>query len=355
MIKPERSRRGFTLIELLVVIAIIAVLIALLLPAVQAAREAARRIQCVNNLKQIGLGLLNYEQAIGSFPIGSSANLFSVNPNVYAGPHGLSAHAQMLPYLELTALYNSINMCFGVAAGQVPTGPINSTAYGTKVAMFICPSDPNAPGVVGIDPVAPCDYSCSFGTTTTPSTVQVTTGSTGLFTWWRSYGIQSCMDGTSNTIAFAETLVGDGSTANFSASSGILGIALGPAEVFDASANWPAVQAGLQLCNAAYNSRSTANLANGAGSRWMIGRANDTLFNTVVTPNSQVYPWGSCTDWSDATNEVEISRSGSSHPGGVNALFADGSVRFIKNSISQLTWFALGTRANGEVISADSY
>ncbi len=355
MIKPQRSRRGFTLIELLVVIAIIAVLIALLLPAVQSAREAARRIQCVNNLKQIGLGLLNYEQAIGSFPIGSSANLFSINPNVYAGPHGLSAHGQMLPYLELTAIYNSINMCFGVAAGQVPTGPINSTAFGTKVELFMCPSDPNAPVAVGIEPVGPCDYSCSFGTTTTPSTVQVITGSTGLFTWWRSYRIQNCTDGTSNTIAFAETLVGDGSSANFSASSCIFGIALGPAEVFDASANWPAVQAGLQLCNAAYNSRSTANLANGAGARWMIGRANDTLFNTVVTPNSQVYPWASCTDWPVATEEIEISRAGSCHPGGVNALFADGSVHFIKNAISQSTWWALGTRAGGEVISSDSY
>ena len=152
MIKPQRSRRGFTLIELLVVIAIIAVLIALLLPAVQAAREAARRMQCVNNLKQIGLGLLNYEQAIGSFPIGSSANLFSINPNVYAGPHGLSAHAQMLPFLELTALYNSINMCFGVAAGQVPAGPINSTAYSTKVTLFMCPSDPNARSSWASDP-----------------------------------------------------------------------------------------------------------------------------------------------------------------------------------------------------------
>jgi prepilin-type N-terminal cleavage/methylation domain-containing protein len=239
MIKPQRSRRGFTLIELLVVIAIIAILIALLLPAVQAAREAARRMQCVNNLKQIGLGLHNYEQAIGSFPIGSSANLQMINPNVYSGPHGLSAHAQLLPYLELGTIYNSINMCFGVAAGQVPAGPINSTAYSTEVALFMCPSDPKV-GINGL-----CDYSCSFGTTTTPSTVQVTTGSTGLFTWWRSYRIQSCTDGTSNTIAFSENLVGDGSTANFSASSGIFGIALGPAEVFDASANWPAVQAGL--------------------------------------------------------------------------------------------------------------
>jgi prepilin-type N-terminal cleavage/methylation domain-containing protein/prepilin-type processing-associated H-X9-DG protein len=355
MVEQHAGRRGFTLIELLVVIAIIAVLIALLLPAVQAAREAARRLQCVNNLKQIGLGLLNYEQAIGSFPMGSSANLFTINPNVDAGPHGLSPHAQMLPYLELTALYNSINMCFGVATEQFPTGPINSTAYGTKVALFMCPSDPNAQSVVEIDPVGPCNYSCSFGTTTTPSTVQVTTGSTGPFTWWRSYRIPNCTDGTSNTIAFAETLVGDRSTANFSASSGIFGIALGPAEVFDASANWPAVQAGLQPCNAAYNSRSTANLSNSGGRRWMKGGAADTLFNTVVTPNSQVYPWSRCTDWPSSAHEIEFSRASSSHPGGVNVLFADGGVRFIKNAISQSTWFALGTRAGGEVISSDSY
>jgi prepilin-type N-terminal cleavage/methylation domain-containing protein/prepilin-type processing-associated H-X9-DG protein len=349
MNKPQRSRRGFTLIELLVVIAIIAILIALLLPAVQAAREAARRIQCVNNLKQIGLGLANYEQAIGSFPIGSSANLYSINPNVYAGPHGLSAHAQLLPFLELSAIYNSINTCFGVAANQVPAGPINSTAYTTKVSLFMCPSDPN----VGINFL--CDYSCSFGTTTTPSTVQVTTGSTGLFTWWKSYRIQSCTDGTSNTIAFAENLVGDDSTTNFSGSSGIFGIALGTAEVFDASANWSAVQAGLALCNAAFNSHSTANLSNISGNKWMKGGASDSLFNTVVTPNSQVYPWSWCSDAPSPNNEIEIARAGSSHPGGVNVLLADGSVRFIKNSIDQFTWFALGTKAGGETISSDSY
>jgi prepilin-type processing-associated H-X9-DG protein len=87
----------------------------------------------------------------------------------------------------------------------------------------------------------------------------------------------------------------------------------------------------------------------------MRGGAADTLFNTVVTPNSQVYPWSWCTDDGGPNNEVEFSRAESSHPGGVNVLLADGSVRFVKNSINQLTWFALGTKANGEVISADSY
>src|SRR5947208_13598699 len=135
---PERRTRGFTLIELLVVIAIIAVLIALLLPAVQAAREAARRIQCVNNLKQIGLGLHNYHEAMGCFPMGSSANMQQL-PNIYSGPHGLSAQAQMLGFLELTPLYNSINFNFGVAAAQVPAAPIQSTAYTTKLAMLMSP------------------------------------------------------------------------------------------------------------------------------------------------------------------------------------------------------------------------
>ena len=137
----KNNRPAFTLIELLVVIAIIAVLIALLLPAVQAAREAAQRAQCTNNLKQIGLAMHNYHQSIDKFPQGMSQSAASLPYTAYAGWGEWSAQSMLLPYMEQTPVYNSINFSFDMIYGT--GGAINLTASTTLISSFCCPSDPN--------------------------------------------------------------------------------------------------------------------------------------------------------------------------------------------------------------------
>ncbi len=245
-----------------------------------------------------------------------------------------------------TALYNAINFNWGMFVGHT-CGPIQSTVYISRVNEFICPSDGNA-GVTNLN-----SYNDSFGTTTITAITQTTTGSTGLFTFWRSYGIQHCIDGTSNTIAFSEGLVGDNST-NWIRSAGVAQLASlpVPAQVLDVSSSWPVVLPALQLCNTAWNSQS-GKLNTGRGNYWFHGTQAQTMFNTVLTPNSELYPWAFCS--SAAIGDAEFVTANSNHPGGVNILMADGSVRFAKDSINQATWWALGTKASGEVISSDSY
>jgi prepilin-type N-terminal cleavage/methylation domain-containing protein/prepilin-type processing-associated H-X9-DG protein len=357
--RVQTAGRGFTLIELLVVIAIIAILIALLLPAVQAAREAGRRIQCVNNLKQIGLALHNYHSANDCFPMGSGKGIQTL-PSTYTTEKGLSIHCAILGYLGETAFYNSLNFTFGSGTAVIG-GSVNSTCYQAKLKEFLCPSDFN----IGLNVDQSNNYFGSLGTTTLTTYAQVgatsgtvvlgqalgaAPGSTGLFTIWQSYSIRDCIDGLTNTVAFSEMRVGD-QTTSARPWNGIVASIPATAQVLDASVSWPAVQQGLTVCNT--NWKSGTGVDGTESIVWTIGGPTQTLFNTVNTPNSVDYPWSFCT--TSGNSEGQFAKANSNHPGGVNVLMGDGSIKFVKNSISQPIWWALGTRARGEIIDASSY
>ena len=347
------ERRGFTLIELLVVIAIIAVLIALLLPAVQAAREAARRAQCMNNLKQIGIGLHNYHTGIGTFPMGNTLAWTSYG---YTTDWGCwSAHALLLGYLEGQPVYNNCNFNWATWFG---TGWfINMTVSNTVINTFICPSD-------GLSPEPPQsqqwagntnNYFGSNGTTTN----QWLPDSTGVFAHKAAYGIQQITDGISNTIAFSEGLIAT-ATHWIPYRGGVAaGIYSGtsPSSVLDANSAYNAVIQDLQTCTQFFQTHQHPCGADDKGLRWNMGGIGLSTFNTIVPPNSQLYAWGGCRLDCEGCGFAfgEFQNATSNHPGGVNVLMADGSGRFIKNSINLKTWWALGTKGNGEVISADSY
>ncbi|MHC5538558.1 DUF1559 family PulG-like putative transporter [Singulisphaera rosea] len=373
----QPHRRGFTLIELLVVIAIIAVLIALLLPAVQAAREAARRMQCVNNLKQIGLAMHNYHTAMDRFPMGvSKAPFFGPGDTDgqwgYGRWSGWSCQALLLGYLDQTPLYNAANFSWlPGSAGNVTGSPFNSTVYNTVINSFLCPSDANAGRLRNNS------YHASIGSTTYESPINTP----GMFAVFTAYGIRDVTDGTSNTIAFAEALTGratqnSGNTSQGDAYRGdVIENATDPgtggqgsddpsgfygqaAQFLYASSNQAAVLSALQGCATAAANQSSASWSTMRGFSWADGNGGWTYTNIIQTPNrDSVFPGGGCR-FNCAGCGIDSSFSyavSSNHPGGANMLMADGSVKLIKDSVSRLTWWALGTRNGGEVISADSY
>jgi prepilin-type N-terminal cleavage/methylation domain-containing protein/prepilin-type processing-associated H-X9-DG protein len=349
--------RGFTLIELLVVVMIIGVLIALLLPAIESARESARRMQCAANLKQIGLALHNYQAAFLRFPLGVTASFNPMSQSEKKAPgvpttwSGWSPHALMLGYLDQTPLYNACNFDFDpFVNGQAP---FNATVHQTWVAAFLCPTDSYAG-----DPHLN-SYYASIGTTAQDGARRTT----GMFAHQTAYGPQDALDGESNTVAFAEGLAGD-HEPDLYRGNGVIGFGVPfpnpdvaaaerfPGQVVD---NLEACGAGFQ--GAANNPRS---ISANRGQYWSWGAEAMSLFNTIVPPNSTRYAFNHCRYqcsgcYLEDADHSDVVNASSDHPGGVNVLFCDGSVHFIRDTIAMPTWWALGTRGGGEVVGADGY
>ena len=358
-----RVRSGFTLIELLVVIAIIAVLIALLLPAVQSAREAGRRAQCTNNLKQIGLAMHNYHSTYDTFPMGVSASNNTWNSSNSCSAlvtwNGWSCQAVMLPYLEATPVYNAINFSFDPLVCNSQN--FQNTAFLTSIPGFLCPSDAySGPKTTFLN-----NYCASIGTSI--GVVQTYgQNSSGIFSYQICNGLGAITDGSSNTIAFGESLVGNtGTKANYRG-NGVAGSCF--SWNYDASSNPTQTMTTLQQCNAEWNQAVNSsspyggnpNIGVNRGYHWGWGSEAMTLINTIVPPSSTTFPWNACRSGCQGCgnydmDHAEIANVTSNHPGGANVLFGDGHVAFLKSSLSLQTWWALGTRDNGETISSDSY
>jgi prepilin-type N-terminal cleavage/methylation domain-containing protein/prepilin-type processing-associated H-X9-DG protein len=321
-------RRGFSLLELLVVTAIIAFLAGLLLPAVQRAREAASRIRCQNNLKQIGLALHNYEASHCSFPLGLQ---FPARP--------FSPLVQMLDYFEQGTVSASINFHRSpIAIDLGPGNPNNDDGTGnllaaqTRINLFHCPSDSDRiPG----SPFSGTNYVGCAGTANPPASGYPAgtrscgwlADGDGLFVQDRAYRVVNITDGTSNTVAFSESLLGGGSTPGTD-----------PQRYYkQVTPSYTGLLPYLPSCNASTTWVGTR------GELWTTGLYGHALYNHYWTPNS------STPDCINTLNKAAWTAARSRHPGGVNILLCDGGVRFVAQTIRLDVWQALATVAGGEV------
>ena len=314
MLRSQRKSRGFTLIELLVVIAIIAILIALLLPAVQQAREAARRTQCKNNLKQLGLAIHNYHDIYNCIPLADVSG--AVNP--------VSAHARLLPYIEQAQLYALVDF-------NVPYDHANNvTARNTEVVAFRCPSDPTKlPASIG----GRNNYYWNAGN----GVVMYSSGATGqpapngIIFHTKKFRFNDITDGLSNTAAMAEKITGDGSN----------GISTARTDTFQPG-TYPnnATEATTQ-CNAVDVTDLSKQGYSNVGGPWLQQYHSTNQYNHVLGPNGRscMYPPGRI-----------ATTANSQHVGGVQVLLCDGSVRFVSENVDIINWRNLGSIDGGEVL-----
>lgn len=349
----KSSQRGFTLVELLVVITIIGILIALLLPAVQAAREAARRSQCTNNLKQLGLGMHNYENSNGTFPPGA-VDWIQGAPYAISRDSEYSGLLGLLPYIEQQPLYNLWQTGLAGTGAIYPFAWSGSTQQCSRqVPTLLCPSDAvppnnNSPGT------AQKNYFFCYGTTigTASGTGNFNDPTTGIFGghrrpppagsghlnpgWCRK--IADILDGTSNTIAMSERAARRGNREVIG--NTVVNSTNDPATClsYSAGGDYPTA-----LTLSSWS----------AGSLWAFGHPHWNAFVTVLPPNTPTCSAGP----DNLSNWPGIFTAGSRHPGGVNCLLGDASVRFISQTIDSTggpsgfgTWGSLGTREGRETL-----
>lgn len=346
-VRPQ-MRRGFTLIELLVVIAIIGILIALLLPAVQQAREAARRAQCKSNLKQLGIALHNYASAHSVFPPnlipggkpGSGGYI-----GYFQGNWGVMAY--LTPFLEQTAVYNLLNLESPTYANSGSAWIIadsnNQLAAATLINLYLCPSDisrkvSTAYGVTG--GIGPTNYAASMG-----SGLDATGGvehgspyrSDGVFYADSSTRFRDITDGTSNTAAMSESLIGEGAETT--------GAAPGSEKKY-----YRNLAFGSLISDANCAAATTWNQSNERQFAWYSGEIRCASYNHYYGPNSKNYDCVANATASEGYIASGWKAARSNHTGGVNLLLCDGAVRFIGDSIDGNLWRSLSTRSGGEVL-----
>jgi prepilin-type N-terminal cleavage/methylation domain-containing protein/prepilin-type processing-associated H-X9-DG protein len=331
-----RTRRGFTLIELLVVIAIIAVLIGLLLPAVQKVREAAARASCQNNLKQLALALHNYDSGFGSLPPAFKGD---GTPIPYFA--SWSVLAELNPYLEQTNIYNKMDLKQQTYETALPFNitAANQFAVQQVVKLFLCPSDKMTPvttgAAYGVPVLGPTNYVFCNGSGTNGGSPW---DADGVFIAKQRFKVSDIPDGTSNTAFASESTLGDGTESASGA----------PPAPLDAVY---AYLSGKPLGDDACASAQLWNVERLRGFMWASGEIRCASYNHYYPPNPAL---PDCVTFDLRPGQTLFTANGwraarSRHSGGVNLALADGSVRFVSNSVELATWRALATRAGGEV------